>query len=261
MVDWVGPNSADSPIPKEQRGDWKVAAETWRLPYWDFALRRSYNQNMASVPQQALIDGDPLTPLATGAGQLPTLPPYPDNPLYAFRYPLASGQTLRDAGIVNTNGLPVSFDVITISQWEKHCSKGWTNGELICAQLEIQRRTVRWAPRYTGNAATIKAWTEGISNPNLMLANFRSRTAGWRVDLISLMEDQTKFVEFSMGGSVRAPDLESIHGSVHVATGGATSAVGGNMANVPCAAFDPIFFIYHAYVIHPPRLLVLNLQN
>jgi len=215
IVGWVSPSSSDSPIPLKARGDWKVAAETWRLPYWDFALRRSYNQNMACVPQQALIDGDPLTPLATGAGQLPTLPPYPDNPLYAYRYPLPPGKTLKQYGIVNTNGLP----------------------------LEIQKRTVRYAPRYnSGNAASVKAWTEGTGDVNLLLEAFRARTVGWRKDLVSMMRDSKTFTGFSMGDPLlRVPDLESVHGSVHVATGGT-----GNMSQVPCAAFDPIFFIYHA---------------
>ena len=253
---WVSPTSTDSPIPAKSRGDWKVAAETWRLPYWDFALRRSYNQNMACVPQQALIDGDPLSPLTTGVG-LPTIPKYPDNPLYAFRYPLPPGKKLSDYGIVNTGGLPVSSIVITISQWEQQSSKGWTNGELICAQLEIQKRTVRYAPRYTGDAATIKAWTDGIGDMKALLAAFSARTAGWRKDLTSMMRDSKSFNGFSNGDGTGVPDLETIHGSVHVATGG-----NGNMSSVPCAAFDCIFFIYHAYVIHPPiKLLVENLRN
>ena len=115
MMDWVGPDSPNSPIPKEQRGDWKVAAETWRLPYWDFALRRSYNKNNACVPQQALIDGDPLSPLTMDVG-LPTLQ-YPDNPLYAYKYRLPAGKTLKDYGIFGQpEEVPVSSGVITISQ-------------------------------------------------------------------------------------------------------------------------------------------------
>ena len=115
IMDLVKPGATDIPIRQEERNDWKVAAETWRLPYWDFALRRSYNENSACVPQQALIDGDPLSPLTTGVG-FPPLPAIPDNPLYAYKYQLPSGEKLEAYGIVNLPGLPVSFDVITLSQ-------------------------------------------------------------------------------------------------------------------------------------------------
>ena len=96
----------DSPIPVSDRGNWRVAAETWRLPYWDFARRRSYNQQMACVPQQAMIDGDPLAVHATGL--ISPVPSIPDNPLYAYRYPLRPGETPATYGIENSGGLPVS---------------------------------------------------------------------------------------------------------------------------------------------------------
>ena len=109
-MDLVEENSADSPIPKDERPDWLPAAETWRMPYWDFALRRTYNGGKACVPQQAMIDGDPILPLtvsASGVKLLPTLPAFPNNPLYAYRYPLRPGHTLQEYGIVNS-GMPVS---------------------------------------------------------------------------------------------------------------------------------------------------------
>ena len=130
-MDLVKPGATDIPIRQEERNDWKVAAETWRLPYWDFALRRSYNKNRACVPQQALIDGDPLLPFTMGVG-LPKLPGDRGNPLYAYKYPLAKGekpskygieritfQPREDSDVMIT--LPVSSDFITISQWEQHC--------------------------------------------------------------------------------------------------------------------------------------------
>jgi len=40
--------------------EWKTAAETWRLPYWDFALRRPNNstriKNYCCLPDLALDD-------------------------------------------------------------------------------------------------------------------------------------------------------------------------------------------------------------
>ena len=103
-MDLVEENSADSPILKDERPDWRPAAETWRMPYWDFALRRTYNRGMACVPQQAMIDGDPILPLTVstrGVKLFPTLPDFPDNPLYAYKYPLRSGKTLEEYGVVD----------------------------------------------------------------------------------------------------------------------------------------------------------------
>jgi len=216
ILKFVDPSSTDSPIPVGDRPNWKVAAETWRLPYWDFALRRSYNQGMASVPEQAMIDGDPLGPHATGL--FPTPPTIPDNPLFAYRYPLRPGETLAAAGLETTNGQP----------------------------LTIQKRTVRHAPRYTGDVTTTKIWTEGISNVTSLKTTFRNRTAGWRTDLVSLLRNTTTFDGFVMGGDPAGPlpDLNTVHGSVHIATGGGSNL--GTMGAVPCAGLDPIFFIYHA---------------
>lgn len=210
-------NDSNSVIPKTP--EWKLAADTWRLPYWDFALRRSYNSNMACVPEAAMIDGDPLDATARSQSDLGfTLKSITDNPLYAYRYPLPPGQNLSQYGIVNTGGLP----------------------------LTIQQRTVRHAPRYTGDPQTTKIWTEGISNVNSLKSTFSSRTFNWRADLVSLLRNTTTFSQFVMGNTpgVFVPDLNNIHGSVHIATGGGSS--NGNMAQVPCAGFDPIFFIYHA---------------
>ena len=51
-----------------------------------------------------------------------------------------------------------------------------------------------------------------------------------------------------------------IHGDVHNAIGGGIS--NGNMGRVASAGLDPIFFLYHTYVIHPPnRLLALYLAE
>lgn len=84
------------------------------------------------------------------------------------------------------------------------------------------------------------------------MATYRTRTARWRADLVSLMRNTTTWAGFVMGNDPAGlfPDLNGIHGSVHIATGGGRG--NGNMEAVECAGLDPIFFIYHAYVLHPP---------
>ena len=43
------------------------------------------------------------------------------------------------------------------------------------------------------------------------------------------------------------PSLNGIHANVHNATGG--GLYNGNMSRVASAGLDPIFFLYHTYVI------------
>ena len=122
LVDPKTPNDI-SPIPVEQRPSWRQAAETWRLPYWDFALRRSYNQNSASLPQVALTETNPLADNSSSPNPtipIPSIPFSAENPLYAFRYPLKQGEKLSDYGMTDmfergVRVLPVSISSLLIT--------------------------------------------------------------------------------------------------------------------------------------------------
>ena len=93
----------------------------------------------------------------------------------------------------------------------------------------------------------------GISNVESLKDLFRQKTLTWRENLISIFCDLKSFDVFASG-------LNGIHGDVHIATGGGLP--NGNMSLVESAGLDPIFFLYHTYVIHPPnRLLALNLAE
>ena len=111
LVDPKTPNDI-SPIPVEQRPSWRKSAETWRLPFWDFALRRSYNQNSACLPQVALTETNPLA--GNNSSPNPTIPtpsiPFSaENPLYAFRYPLKPGDKLSNYGMADLSDRGVTY--------------------------------------------------------------------------------------------------------------------------------------------------------
>ena len=77
--------------------------------------------------------------------------------------------------------------------------------------------------------------------------------------MTSLFRYSRSFDEFALGEN-GIPTLNGIHGDVHNAIGGGIS--NGNMGRVASAGLDPIFFLYHTYVIHPPnRLLALYLAE
>jgi tyrosinase len=52
---------------------------------------------------------------------------------------------------------------------------------------------------------------------------------------------------FVAGSPTTYASLESIHGNIHVFTGGTGRSRTGHMTHVPVAAFDPIFWLHHKY--------------
>jgi len=76
---------------------WKTAAETWRLPYWDFALRRPNNhvngKDYCCLPDFAL--KEMFQSSAPEANN--------QNPWYAYTYPG------KQSGLPNMPGMPVSI--------------------------------------------------------------------------------------------------------------------------------------------------------
>ncbi|KAF8453107.1 hypothetical protein BGX38DRAFT_1179177 [Terfezia claveryi] len=195
---------------------WKTAAETWRLPYWDFALRRPNNhvngKDHCSLPDFAL-----KNVFQSSAPEASTLSNN-QNPWYAYDFP--EGQS----GLPNMPGIPMS----------------------------IQTRTVRHAPAYNPNSpANVQAWRTGTSDINSLKSFFRTETINWRPNLIDLMINNHSYEGFTVGegtsGDTANHNLNAVHGSVHVNTGGYRTK-GGNMAIVPAAGFDPIFFLWHCNV-------------
>ena len=86
-------------------------------------------------------------------------------------------------------------------------------------------------------------------------------TLTWRGNLTSLYRYAPSCDEFVFGSRLGSiPNLNNIHGTVHTTVGGGT--FNGNMGYVPSAGLDPIFFLYHMYVIRPlNRLLAINLAE
>lgn len=195
---------------------WKTAAETWRLPYWDFALRRPNNRangrDYCCLPDFALKEM-----FQSSAPEAKTLSNN-QNPWYAYAFPD------QDSGIPDMRGIPMS----------------------------IQTRTVRHAPAYNpNNPANVQAWKTGASDINSLKSFFRTETINWRSNLIDLMINNYSYGGFTVGegssGDTANNNLNAVHGSVHVNTGGYRTK-GGNMAVVPAAGFDPIFFLWHCNV-------------
>ncbi|KAF8440567.1 hypothetical protein BGX38DRAFT_1261651 [Terfezia claveryi] len=199
---------------------WETAAETWRLPYWDFALRRPNNhvngRDYCCLPNLALEEV-----FQCSVPEASTLS-HNKNPWYAYCFP--GGHS----GLPDVGGIPLNV------------------------KMSIQIRTVRHAPAYNPNdPENVQAWRTGKSDINSLKSFFQRETINWRRNLIDLMTHNYSYGGFTIGegtsGDTAKHNLNAVHGSVHLNTGG-QSTKNGNMSNVLAAAFDPIFFLFHCNV-------------
>lgn len=107
----VEPSSTEIPIRDADRDDWRAAAATWRLPYWDPGMRREYNGNNSCIPESAMNEN---VAAEENPGTGISLPFLFENPLYAYRPPLKPGETIASHGMkdVSYSGgvlIPVRF--------------------------------------------------------------------------------------------------------------------------------------------------------
>ena len=121
MMQFIDPNTstADSPIPKAERESYREAAETWRLPYWDFANMKPYNNEKMSIPK-CFSTGD-LTQMGHASDTLKIIAPqwltYKHNPLYTFEYPF-KGQSPANFGLKDV--IPPENFIVTL-QTDSNC--------------------------------------------------------------------------------------------------------------------------------------------
>ncbi|KAM3075779.1 hypothetical protein ACMFMG_007905 [Clarireedia jacksonii] len=101
------------------------------------------------------------------------------------------------------------------------------------------KNTLRWP---TSNAATA---TSQNDQAELQL---EANQPNFRNQLMTLFSNYQRYNTFSNEGSGSAGfgNLESIHDTVHVVTGGLD--IPGHMTVVPVSSFDPIFWFHHANV-------------
>lgn len=107
MMDMVDPKSKTSFIPEEDRKDFVDAAETWRLPFWEFANKRKYNEGEMAIPfctasgdlNEIGHATDALKSIPLGVQWLNTHQPSLMNPLYSFKYLWAEGKQPSDYGV------------------------------------------------------------------------------------------------------------------------------------------------------------------
>ncbi|KAK6957307.1 hypothetical protein Daesc_000090 [Daldinia eschscholtzii] len=258
--------------PEEDKPALEEAARTWRLPYWDWALkkpidgekRRDYNVPLAILNKIVYIRQPTNEPLV----------PY-ENALYQFTMPnrIAMGdwslksedQDLRVTEVVGEEGeiYPATSRHPKVKGAD--AAKDWISGKQDNEAIIKNMRD--W--RYKGDKSRVQEY-QRLGNTTASLRGAFSRVLGIK-----------KFEDFATkrapGSGAKKPDekvhafdsAENIHDLMHMMCGGGGARTdreniyyAGHMSHVPVAAFDPIFWFHHWYVMdlccRISRFLMLN---
>jgi tyrosinase len=194
----------------EQKPQYVKGAESFRLPYWDWA-----SSGHSSVPDVAMETTDARkNPPPSKTSWFSNNPVY--NPLHEYRWPKGAPQDI----ITDEDTIPESTATV------RH---PWGPGEDALGK-EIDRRDfgARWKALHPGvpekNLTERTAYILQSYKRYFSMSNNRAPTNG-----------RTP-ANAEIYGS-----LEDTHNAVHGLTGGS-----GHMSDPKVAAFDPIFWLHHA---------------
>ncbi|KIL84922.1 hypothetical protein FAVG1_11792 [Fusarium avenaceum] len=286
--DWV----LESGLSALDAEDWHAAADIWRMPYWDWARRQGYDEDLV-LPQvltQATVrifppdavknhfsaDGVHPNPLLgfdnpekneeTGEplpfGNLPEFKStwnIKDNPVVHDEIPLKEDCDWAPWSKTSGTSRYGIFRAKDVSEAEKDPCRHFTglHGVSNCSQANERLATVHQnGPDGKSRWGTIESYSKGQTwNPgSLTDAVNRMFSKGYNSTWGHFAS--TKWI----AESEDCPEtgyisLEYIHNNVHNLTGGSDYAAGmGHMSDVPVAAFDPIFWLHHVQI---DRLLAM----
>ncbi|KAL5342248.1 hypothetical protein BJX70DRAFT_357265 [Aspergillus crustosus] len=213
MIDEIIPS-----YPEPQRAALRTAADTWRLPYWDWAVN----------PRVPWLAAEPELQISL-LGELETI----SNPLYQFRMPNGKPMEAHGVGDVKAMG----EDTI------------YSYGKCIATSR---------CPTEEQAQATSKDWIQGVVNNDGVEKYLKLHSAvdekdyGAAAELVyRLLTYPIDYQEFATTAlDKREPkvsadvNIEFIHNNIHWWAGGD----GGHMSQIPVATFDPIFWLHHCNI-------------
>ncbi|MCJ1424292.1 hypothetical protein MMC29_002179 [Sticta canariensis] len=254
MVDIIIPK-----FPVDQQDELKDAAKQWRLPFWDWASKRPVENGSPDydVPQLVRLESVKI--------RGPEGLHWVRNPLYVFKMP--DNVPMSD-GKVDFRDIPQVGKIHIIhkdggSQFQFNTCKGTSRYPPTNAAGQPNSRT--FIEGYQDNDSIMRSLRDfsiastGQSDSNTAVVtsvvnggNLTSalREAFYRVIVMPNYETFSNS-SFNNGNPVPAWDsIEALHGLIHGLCGGAIiNGTGyGHMAQVPVAAFDPIFWLHHCNV-------------
>ncbi|KAI6760465.1 hypothetical protein HG530_009325 [Fusarium avenaceum] len=271
---------------------WHAAADNWRMPYWDWARRQGYDEDLV-LPQvltQATVrifppdavqnhfsaDGlhpNPLLGFENPEKNQETGEPLPfgnlpgfkstwnikDNPAVHDELPLKEDCDWAPWSKTSGTSRYGIFRAKDVSEAEKDPCRHFTglHGVNDCSRANQRLATVHQNdPDGKSRWGTIESYSKGQTwNPG-SLADAVNRMFSKGYNSTWGHFASTKWV----AESEDCPEtgyisLEYIHNNVHNLTGGNDYTSGmGHMSDVPVAAFDPIFWLHHVQI---DRLLAI----
>ncbi|EWZ99665.1 hypothetical protein FOWG_00085 [Fusarium oxysporum f. sp. lycopersici MN25] len=239
-------------LPISEADEWYKVARTWRMPYWDWARRQRYDEDLVCPPVLTQV-AVRIYPPATMKNQFPRSGLYP-NPLLSFENPEKDPKT----------GKPLPFGSMpeVKTKWNIQDNPIWSKTSA------ISRYGIFKGEKEEKDPVNYCTGLEGVNNcwkANASLARQHSKdyacNPGSLSDAVNRMFSEgynsnwgqfasTKWIAEGKGcPNTVYISLEYIHNNIHNLTGGSDYATGmGHMSDVPVAAFDPIFWLHHVQI-------------
>ncbi|KAK4691376.1 hypothetical protein P7C71_g5612, partial [Lecanoromycetidae sp. Uapishka_2] len=261
-----------------ERPDLYEAARTWRLPYWDWAMKKPLPENPSKMDYNV-----PLVVLTKEVRiRQPTILGYGPYPNAFYQFTMRDRIEMGDKSLRNTDPLkdlritesivkyypedpkkkpyPVTVHFDKCKATSRHptesgVTKAWEDGFQDNAAIAKALRDYRWDPIDD---------TEDDNGKGNLTASLRD--AFYRLTTIDNFED---FASMRAPGAGAGTDpqkkkfvkdyafdsSENIHNNMHDWCGGPVTKPDGHnvsqmghMAHVPLAAFDPIFWVHHRHI-------------
>ncbi|KAF7591406.1 hypothetical protein BBP40_001567 [Aspergillus hancockii] len=224
---------------------WEAAMHKWRLPYWDWAIAQvDYGPGKEKLGVPKIVDDSQVSILKIGSQEKEQVP----NPLYKYTNKIngervAMGDTAKMKQYAL--GYPKPKDLSDRDQT-------YFNNCIGTSRYASPTVSADWVPGVENNDKVTDSLTKhpwgagGGSNTiahnvfRILSENYFQSYGPFATTRYKREKGPTKALEFF--------SLEQIHNNIHLWTGGGADTTDGHMANVPVAAFDPIFWLHHCNV-------------
>ncbi|KAI4599576.1 hypothetical protein KJ359_002023 [Pestalotiopsis sp. 9143b] len=226
----------------DRKKQWVEAADSWRLPYWDWAARQDYIDEtglpMVFTEEQVQIEKP------SSRYDYENVP----NPLWIFVNPMKGA-----------DGKPMPFGDPKMGENAFKLAKDsnpWDRSYGISRYGMVRDDAGSWTGLEGVNNWELS--NEALADPywySIQGGSFREAVS--RMFSPGYLEKWSDFatVKKDAEGLVKFMSLEYIHNNVHNDAGGFRPAEGvGHMSDVPVAAFDPLFWMHHCNI---DRLLAI----
>ncbi|KAI1814571.1 common central domain of tyrosinase-domain-containing protein [Poronia punctata] len=253
-------------LPHSEAYTWNHAADTWRLPYWDWAQKQAYNDSF-SLPEVATQKKVKIYLYKTSE-EVAENPGFDyENPLWGFENP----EKGPDGKPRKMGDMPPGKEQWNIKDGKTGCNDEplpWSQCSGVSRHGIIKEadgtcRGLEGVNNFKAANEWINRFSTNISNPYPCRheEHGKWRAPGSLADAVNRMfsTDYTQtwatfsstkwFSESESKPGAEYMSLEYIHNNIHNLAGGSKFQTGvGHLSDVPVAAFDPLFWLHHCNI-------------